>query len=64
MTVQELIEQLEKIEDKSLDVVVDCYGTVIQIDDVFTGKRYFGKQEECGYCFATRQCIVLDGYDD
>ena len=34
MTVKELIERLEEIDDKNKDILIDSYGNPLQIDDI------------------------------
>ena len=60
MTVKELIVELEKIEDKDLDVVV--YGEDYNIEiaeDVFESTRYFSKVERDGRIACTRKCVLI-----
>lgn len=64
MTVRELIAELETIEDKDLEVVIDeCYdyGSIRTetVDTVFETEDYFGKVEEGGYVAKTRPCVKL-----
>ena len=63
-TVRELIAQLEAIENKDLDVVIDAdgYGTLTDVEAI-ESDRYYGKQEECGWVCCTRKCVVLIGYE-
>lgn len=61
MTVRELIAQLEVVENKDLDVVVDGngYGTLTceEVGDWVI--RYYGKVENGGYTRRSRECVVL-----
>ena len=55
MTVKELIAELQKIEDKTLDVTirVDC-GTTTDIE-VLESEEYYYKDDT----YKTRDCIIL-----
>lgn len=61
MTVKELIAELEKIEDKDLDVVVignDGYVCEL-VEDVMKNEKYYGKADEFGWWACTRKCVVI-----
>ena len=59
MTVKELIAELEKIEDKELDVVMDSeYGTCLDIEPVETNRYYFKDGTA-----KTRDCVALIGWE-
>lgn len=63
-TVRELIAQLEAVENKDLDVVIDSDGFGVLTDvEAIKGERYYGKQEECGWVRGSRECVVLIGYE-
>ena len=61
MKVRELIEELQKIEDKELDVVTlsqyDGYTTELEID---RSSVYYGKVESTGWTVKTRDCIIIE----
>ena len=62
MTVRELIEELQKIENKELDVVIpsmysDGYTTDVEVD---TSRVYYGKVEEIGWTACYRDCVVIE----
>ena len=65
MTVAELIEALEKIEDKTLDVVADIgldgweHPIEEVVDDVIETEAYYGKFENDLWTEKTRKCIKL-----
>lgn len=60
MTVKELIAELEKIEDKELDVVFHGEDYKVEVvEDVFEATRYYGKAEEFSWISCTRKCIVI-----
>ena len=65
MTVAELIEALEKIEDKTLDVVADIgldgweHPTEEVVEDIIETEAYYGKCENGGWFAKTRKCIKL-----
>ena len=65
MTVAELIEALEKIEDKTLDIVADIgldgweHPTEEVIDDICETEAYYGKFENGLWTQKTRKCIKL-----
>ena len=58
-TVKELIEELQKIEDKDLCVIVDA--AYEQIEDLVPHitTRYFGLVENGMYVSKERDCVVL-----
>lgn len=62
MKVRELIEELQKIKDKELDVVVpsmysDGYTTDIEVDKSMV---YYGKAEQIGWTACYRDCVVIE----
>jgi len=58
MTVKELIIELQKIEDKELDVVIDGVdSTLIDVEPIETN-RYYYKDGTA----KTRDCVVLIGW--
>lgn len=64
MTVGELIVELEKIENKNLEVVIEeCYdwGSVrtSPVETILETKEYFGKAEKGSYVAKTRPCVEL-----
>lgn len=61
MTVKELITELEKIEDKDLDVVIECDdGYVCElVEEAIETERYYGKTDEFGWWACTRKCILI-----
>ena len=60
MTVKELIAELEKIEDKNLDVVVSSdYDGYVLVEETTENKVYYGKADEFGWWACTRKCIVI-----
>lgn len=63
-TVRELIAQLEAIENKDLDVVIDAngYDTLIDVEAI-ESNRYYGKAENGAWVNCTRKCVVLIGYE-
>lgn len=62
-TVRELITQLEAIENKDLEVVVDGEGFEVYTDvEAIQGTRYFGTIEDGGWVARTRECVVLINY--
>lgn len=67
MTVAELIKALEKIEDKSLDVVADIGLNAFDqlkaetVEDVLEVVEYYGKAENGGWCSRTRKCVKIIG---
>ena len=64
VTVRDLIAQLEAIENKDLDVVVDSeYGVITDIEAIEGVHRYYGKSEDGGYVHRTRECVVLIGWE-
>ena len=61
MTVKELITELEKVENKDLDVVVignDDYVCELA-EEVTESEAYYGKADEFGWCACTRKCVVI-----
>ena len=60
MTVKELIAELEKIENKDLDVVInsDDYGYVLA-EEVTENEVYYGKADEFGWTVCTRKCVTI-----
>ena len=63
-TVRDLIAQLEAIENKDLDVVMDSeYGVITDIEAIEGTHRYYGKSENGGYVHRTRECVVLIGWE-
>lgn len=60
MTVKELIIELEKIEDKDLDVVISSdYDGYVLVEDVIENEKYYGKADEFGWTACTRKCITI-----
>lgn len=65
MTVQELINELNKITDKNLQVVADlgldfCDRQKPEcIRDVFVTEEYFGMTENFAYVAKTRKCVKI-----
>lgn len=60
MTVKELITELEKIEDKDLDVVISSdYDGYVLVEDVIENEKYYGKADEFGWTACTRKCITI-----
>lgn len=61
MTVRELIETLEQIEDKELDVVInDDYNEYTTDIEVIETNKYYGKSESpYGWVSKTRKCVIL-----
>lgn len=60
MTVRELIAELEKIEDKDLDVVFHGEDYKIEVaEDVFESTQYYGKAEGYSWCAYTRKCVLI-----
>ena len=62
MSVEELIEELQKIENKDLDVVIiNEYGEYTTDYDVIKNvERYFGAYDDDGtYSFQTRECVLI-----
>ncbi len=60
MTVKELIKELEQIENKELDVVInDDYNIVTTDIDVAQIVKYYGKSESYGWVAKDRECVVL-----
>lgn len=63
MKVRELIEELQKIDNKELDVVVpsvfnDGYTTDIEVDG--SALVYYGKAEEIGWVACYRDCVAIE----
>lgn len=58
MTVKELITELEKIEDKELDVVMDSGDYILLDVEPIETNRYYYKDGTA----KTRECIVLIGW--
>lgn len=65
MTVKDLIAQLETIENKDLDVVIDgpSYETLTDIEAIEGVLRYYGKKEKSGYTYCKRECVLLAGWE-
>lgn len=64
VTVRELIAELEKIENKELDVVMDGQlGVLTDVEAIEGAHRYYGKSEAVGYVHRTRECVVLVGWE-
>ena len=64
VTVRELIAELEKIENKELDVVIDGQlGVLTDVEAIEGAHRYYGKSEAVGYVHRTRECVVLIGWE-
>lgn len=60
MTVKELIAELEKIEDKDLDVVFHGEDYKIEVaEDVFESTQYYGKSEGYSWVACIRKCILI-----
>lgn len=65
MTVAELIRALEKINDKSLEVVADIgldfcdRPTTELITGVEETREYYGTVENGGWCARTRECVKI-----
>ena len=63
-TVRDLIAQLEAIENKDLDVVMDYEGNNVLTDvEAFVTNRYYGKSDDHGWTACTRECVVLVGWE-
>ena len=61
MTVKELIAELEKIEDKDLDVVINSdYDGYVLVEEVTENERYYGKADGFGWSACTRKCILIN----
>lgn len=61
MTVKELIEELEKIDNKDLDVIFhNAYGSYEKLDDVYTGHGLYGKTEHQMYVVTERECVLME----
>ena len=61
MTVKELIAELEKVENKDLDVVIignDGYVCEL-VEDVMENEKYYGKTDEFGWWACTRKCVLI-----
>jgi len=60
MTVKELIEELEQIENKELDIVVfdECNTRTTDIEVIHT-IRYYGKCENNSWVAQDRECVIL-----
>lgn len=65
ITVRDLIAQLEAIENKDLDVVIDSatYGALTDVEAIEGVHRYYGKDDGSGYTYCTRECVVLVGWE-
>ena len=60
MTVKELIRELEQIENKELDIVInDDYNIHTTDIEVMKTVRYYGKSESYGWVAEDRECVVL-----
>ncbi len=62
MTVKELIQELEKVHDKDLDVIVfegADYSTTSEYEIRELKDYYYGRQEKDGYVHACRKCILI-----
>lgn len=60
MTVRELIVELEKIEDKNLDVVISSdYDGYVLVEDIIENEKYYGKADAFGWTACTRKCITI-----
>lgn len=60
MTVKELIETLEKIDNKDLDVVMAIESDIELVDNVTEEfEAYYGKTDNTDYVWATRKCVIL-----
>jgi len=60
MTVKELIIELEKIEDKNLDVIISSdYDGYVLAEEVMENEEYYGKDEGFGWSVCTRKCIAI-----
>ncbi len=60
MTVKELIAELEKIEDKDLDVVISSdYDGYVLVEEATENEKYYGKADEFGWWACTRKCVVI-----
>lgn len=63
MKVRELIEELQKIEDKELDVVVTSPwvdGKHTTDLEVCERSVYYGKAEEIGWVACYRDCVIIE----
>ena len=64
MTVRDLIKELEAVENKELDVVIDGQlGVLTDVEAIEGVHRYYGKSEAAGYVHCTRECVVLVGWE-
>ena len=67
MTVAELIKELEKIEDKTLDVVADIglddWDRPMEevLDQVYETEVSYGKWESGGWIKKIRKCVKIIG---
>ena len=60
MTVRDLIEILEEIEDDDMDVLIEVEGINTEDFDVYEKcKKYYGKIENNGWVAKERKCVVL-----
>lgn len=65
MTVAELIKALEKVDDKSLEVVADigldfCDTQIAEVvDEVIKVEEYFKTIENGRCCYGKRKCIKI-----
>lgn len=65
VTVRELIEQLEAIENKDLDVVIDCYelnDVCTNVEAIETTRKYYKAVDNCG-AYTSRDCVVIVGWE-
>ena len=61
MKVRELIAQLEVVEDKELDVVIeDEYGVSTDLEVFDLVQRYYGKADGYGWTACSRVCVLID----
>ena len=65
VTVRDLIAQLEAIENKDLDVVIDSatYGALTDVEAIEGVHRYYGKNEGSGMTWKNRECVVLIAWE-
>lgn len=60
MTVRELIAELEKVENKDLDVIISSdYDGYVLAEEVMENEEYYGKDEEFGWSARTRKCVAI-----
>ena len=60
MTVKELIELLETVEDKDTDILIEVDDeSMTEFELIEDCRKYYGKFEGANFVYRTRKCHIL-----